>query len=482
MALAFDSGGTGAAAQALGGAVAFGLLAVLAVVAPWPLVERSWPLPAAGALAAFAGWTALSASWSPALGDAVNDADRVVFYAAAFALAVVVMRAPEVRRVAPDAVLWGIVVVALYALAGRLLPDLVEVERASVAGDRLDQPLTYWNAMGILTGLGAVLATAVAADERRALAYRAAACGAGVVCGLACYLTFSRASWAAVVAGLAVLLLVRPRLAAGVAAWLWGAATLVLVGALRAFPAALHLDRGADAQASDGLPVALLCAVLAASAGVAFALAMRRRAAPRGAAASGGAGGAGAASGGAAGAGPARGFARPHGWLAAGAVAAVLAAGLAVSFATERSEEISKSAERVTTLKTYRGEYWRVALRSFADHPVAGVGTAGFQVEWIREREDRTFAFDAHSLYIETLAELGLVGFLLLGSFAAALAGGVRRRFREAPGDPLLAAGAAVLGAFAVHAGMDWDWEMPAVTLPALLLAAAVIQRPAPAE
>ena len=451
MVLAFDSGGTGASTQALGAAVAFLLLGLLAVVAPWPLVERGWPLAAAGGMAAFTGWTALSASWSPALGDAVNDADRVVFYAAAFALAVVVMRAPAVRRVAPDAVLWGIVVVALYALAGRLLPDLVEVERASVAGDRLDQPLTYWNAMGILTGLGAVLATAVAADERRALAYRAAACGAGVICGLACYLTFSRASWAAVVAGLAVLLLVRPRLAAGLAAWLWGAATLVLVVALRAFPAALHLDRGADAQASDGLPVALLALALAASAGVAFWLAIGRREA-RGAAA--------------------------HGWLAAGAVAAVLAAGLAVSFATERSEEISKSAERVTTLKTYRGEYWRVALRSFADHPVAGVGTAGFQVEWIREREGRVFAFDAHSLYIETLAELGLVGFLLLAAFAAAVAGGVRRRFREAPDDPLLAAGAAALGAFAVHAGMDWDWEMPAATLPALLLAAAVIQRP----
>jgi O-antigen ligase len=261
----------------------------------------------------------------------------------------------------------------------------------------------------------------------------------------------------------AVLLLVRPRLAAALAAWLWGAAAVVLALALRAFPAALHLDRGAGAQASDGLPVALLCAGLAVAVGVAFALVMRRRevaAGPAGAPA----------------------FARSHGWLAAAAVAAVLGAGLAVSFATERTEDISKSAARVTTLKTYRGEYWRVALRSFADHPVAGVGTAGFQVEWIREREERVFAFDAHSLYIETLAELGIVGFALLAAFAACVAGGLRRRFRAAPGDPLLAAGAAVLGAFAVHAGLDWDWEMPAVTLPALLLAAACVQRPAPDE
>jgi O-antigen ligase len=169
-----------------------------------------------------------------------------------------------------------------------------------------------------------------------------------------------------------------------------------------------------------------------------------------------------------------------RGWLAVAVTAGVLAAGFAISFTAERTEEISKSAERVTTFKTYRGDYWRVALGSFADHPVAGVGTRGFQVEFLREHDTRVFADDAHSLYIETLAELGLVGFLLLAALIAAVAGGLRRAYRAAPGDPLVVAAAAVLAAFAVHAGMDWDWEVPAVTLPALLLAAAVVQRPGP--
>jgi hypothetical protein len=31
------------------------------------------------------------------------------------------------------------------------------------------------------------------------------------------------------------------------------------------------------------------------------------------------------------------------------------------------------------------------------------------------------------------------------------------------------------MAAWAVHAGLDWDWEMPAVTLPALALGAAAI-------
>ncbi|HEX6582990.1 MAG TPA: hypothetical protein VF056_05245, partial [Thermoleophilaceae bacterium] len=72
-------------------------------------------------------------------------------------------------------------------------------------------------------------------------------------------------------------------------------------------------------------------------------------------------------------------------------------------------------------------------------------------------------AEDAHSLYIELLSELGLPGLLLtlaavvlvLLAFARGLSGPDRHVHAA-----LLAAG----GAWAVHAGIDWDWEMPAVT------------------
>ena len=467
--LAFDDGGTEVPAQAVAGVVALVFLGVLAVVAPWPLLERSWPLMALGSLVGFAGWVALSTTWSSAVGDAVNDADRVAFYAAAFALAVVVFRAPALRRIAPDALLWGIVVVVLYALAGRLLPDLVDVEPSSFAGDRLSKPLPYWNAMGILAGFGVLLATAVASDERRAAAYRGVACAAAVPCALACYLTFSRASWAAVGVGLVVLLALRPRVSATIAGGLWLMAAGVLAGLLRAFPAALHLERGDAAQGSDGPPVMIAAILLSALVGFAFVRMQRGRPVVdsdisestglldrRG-----------------------RNWLRARGGLvAATAIGLVLAAGIGISFFGERTEQISKGADRVTSLKTYRGDYWRVALGSFAEHPVAGVGARGFPVEWMRERDSKVFAVDAHSLYFETLAELGLVGALLLSALFAAIVGGVRRFRRAAPDDPLLAAGAAVLGAFAVHAGLDWDWEVPTVTLVALLMAAALIQRP----
>jgi O-antigen ligase len=80
------------------------------------------------------------------------------------------------------------------------------------------------------------------------------------------------------------------------------------------------------------------------------------------------------------------------------------------------------------------------------------------------------FVRDAHSLWLEMLAELGVAGFLLLAlaigaGFAAALA-----RLRRAGGDrPLIAAMAAVLAAFVVAAGIDWMWELTIVALVAVV-------------
>jgi hypothetical protein len=458
-ALAFDSGGSGVAAQAVAATCAFALLAAVAVLAPWPLVERSWPLAALAALVALAAWTGASASWSSALGDAVNDADRLVLYAAAFAIGVAVMRDRRVRGLAPDALLLGVLVVAVYALAGRLAPDVVETTLSSFAGDRLSEPLRYWNALGLVTGTGVVLAVAVAGNEARPAAYRALACAAAVPCGLACALTFSRGAWVAALAGLAVCLLARPRRSAALAAALAGAGLAVTGVALALSPAVLHLDRGEASQASQGHVLATVVVVAAVAAAVAFArLAGVDRL--RGAV----------------------GLPRAFRAVALAAIVPVaLGLAAAVALRAERTEAISKSASRVTTLKTYRGDYWEAALDAFADHPVAGAGTASFRVEWRRRRTSSQFALDAHSLYVETLAELGLVGLLLLAAFGGSVVGGLRRRFREAPDDALLAAAAGALAAYAVHAGVDWDWELPAATLPALLLAAAAIQRPDPA-
>jgi O-antigen ligase len=78
---------------------------------------------------------------------------------------------------------------------------------------------------------------------------------------------------------------------------------------------------------------------------------------------------------------------------------------------------------------------------------------------------------DAHSIWLETAAELGLVGLLLLGAFAAGVAWSVARAPRPAVAGP-----AAALAVWAAHSAIDWDWELPGgPTLIAIVLAGLVL-------
>src|SRR5436309_1286877 len=96
--MAFRSGGYGLKSQLLMAGLAFVLLAVVAAVVAWPPLPRGMPLAALGALVAYAIWTGLSTGWAKILARAVQDTDRVGMYCAAFALALAVMRVPDIRR------------------------------------------------------------------------------------------------------------------------------------------------------------------------------------------------------------------------------------------------------------------------------------------------------------------------------------------------------------------------------------------------
>jgi O-antigen ligase len=117
-----------------------------------------------------------------------------------------------------------------------------------------------------------------------------------------------------------------------------------------------------------------------------------------------------------------------------------------------------------------RPHYWHVAWKEYTLNPVTGSGAGTFDSFWLHYRPVSSFARDAHSLYIETLAELGPVGLALLVLALAVPLLALRRR-----GDPLLAAAAGGYVAFVVHAGVDWDWELPSVTLAGIACGAALL-------
>jgi hypothetical protein len=117
-----------------------------------------------------------------------------------------------------------------------------------------------------------------------------------------------------------------------------------------------------------------------------------------------------------------------------------------------------------------REHYWRVAAREAAVHPVLGSGAGTFVNWWVRDRTVPLQTAEAHSLYFETLAELGPLGLaLVLLTFAVPIA----------RGRPGIAAGVA---AFAVGAAVDFDWELAGVTAPAIVLAALAVAESRPAR
>lgn len=451
-ALAFFSGGFFDRPRLLAGVAAWALVLAAALVAARPLPGSTPARAAALGLALLTGWTALSLLWAPLGGRAQDDLQRLLLYLGFFIAALALLRGPGVRRWLEPSLALGALVVVGYGLSERLLPGLVELDRSRTAMGRLEQPLSYWNALGALAAVGLVLAVRVAGDPRRGTAIRACAAAAGVPIGLGVYLSFSRAALAAAAIGLLLLIALvpagRPQVRAAVVVVGLAAAAALVASAL---PSVQSAELGEQGDPGEGI---LMLVAICAFAAVAAALVARP---PRWAI------------------GPPRlPVVRSRAVLILG-VMALLVGGIAVA-AVEGGPEASSprpgaDPARLGSIDTDRYEYWRVALESWGDRPLAGLGSGGFFVEWLKEPDRADPSGDAHSLYLETGAELGLVGLAFLGIFVAGVALGTVRLHRL---DPATGAGiAAGLAALAFHAGLDWDWEMPALSLVGLLLAAA---------
>ena len=135
------------------------------------------------------------------------------------------------------------------------------------------------------------------------------------------------------------------------------------------------------------------------------------------------------------------------------------------------SQATGGSARLASLSGNGRGDYWHVALDEVRAHPALGGGAGTWSRWWLLRRPDTNGALDAHELYLETLAELGPIGLvLLIGALVIPLLA-LRRALR----DPLAPALAAAYVALLVHAALDWDWELPGVMLCGLFCGAALV-------
>jgi hypothetical protein len=443
--------------------VAWLLVGAAAILSPDPLPRGRGGRLALAGLVLLTAWTGASIAWAPLSAPATDALQRLLLYVAILAAAAALLREPLARRLTEPALALGTLVAVGYGLSERLLPGVFELMRSTGALGRLEQPLTYWNAMGALAALGALLSARIAGDYTRPRHLRAAATAAAVPLALGVSLSYSRGVWAALGVGLlalAALALTRAQLRALAVVV---AAGLIAGIAANGLDGVRALEGSAGARESDGLVMlAILAALCATAAGATWLLARAEES--------------GRIS-------PAR-IPLPRAVTVVIAMCLVaVAAGVIAYAARDRGHPAVSGAspERLRSLESNRYEYWKVALEhGFADHPLKGTGSGGFAVIWLQHRDVPERAKVAHSLYVETLAELGLVGLALLAMFLAGIAIAAARALRL---DPAQAAGpAAALILWAAHSAVDWDWQMPALTLVVLVLAGLLIAQEEPAS
>jgi hypothetical protein len=125
-----------------------------------------------------------------------------------------------------------------------------------------------------------------------------------------------------------------------------------------------------------------------------------------------------------------------------------------------------------------RWVWWKEAAGAFSDRPVGGWGAGSFGVVHLLYRRDTLTVQQPHSVPLQFLAETGIVGALLaIGGFALLLASaaGLPRRLPKGPERLLAAALLAGAAAYAVHSLYDWDWDIPAVTLPVFVFLGVLV-------
>jgi O-antigen ligase len=125
-----------------------------------------------------------------------------------------------------------------------------------------------------------------------------------------------------------------------------------------------------------------------------------------------------------------------------------------------------------------RVEYWLNALDIFKDHPLTGTGAGTFGYVHARyQRSIVVYAQDPHNLYLQTAAEMGLIGLAALGGLLAAIALLWRRVLRRFPAgeEHAIAAGIGFsLAAFFAHSALEMNFTFPANPAMAFALVGAL--------
>jgi O-antigen ligase/polysaccharide polymerase Wzy-like membrane protein len=476
--IAYDNGSYSLASRGtVAIAVWWGFIVILAF-GLWPPT----PVPRAalligGLIAALALWTLTSLLWTSNAEATFDEFNRASLYLGTFIVVVLLSRRSNLGRFA-DGLALAVTGVAAVALISRLFPgsfpegDLPTFLPGTVT--RLSFPLGYWNGLAIFLALGVplLLRLALVADSTlvRGLALAPMPMIAATV-----YLTSSRGGVATALVGSVVFLVLTERrwaAAAAIGASLVGAA--VAIGVLLARDALVNGPLGTDLVEREGRSAALLIALACVVTGVAYGLGVHLLEGRIG-------------------------LREPVGRIVVVSVLVLALVGVVASDPAARvvgfkalpGADITASdggfvkAHLLSGGGSGRWQFWSAALDQWETHRILGAGAGTYESWWAQHASFSYFVRDAHSLYLEAIGELGIVGFLLIVAVVVSgIAIGARRSW-HLPGEAGVTTSAltAVFVAYAVSLGFEWMWELTAVSVfgvAALALATGPATAPRP--
>lgn len=471
-ALAFPSGGYFIRDWGVASMILLALLTASALVLNVSLGGR-WGIFALSGLAGLAAWQGISSAWSLQPSASITAMNQTLLYAATFALVLIGVRsAKDLLRL-----LWvalaGSAIVTAYGLSSRLLPALV-------SGDdqpRLSAPITYWNGLGAIIAFGAVVAIGLAGHPHRALWTRSVAAALVPMFLLALLLTFSRGATLVLMLALTLLIALAPGRIETVAALITTLAVsiplLVAANGNDHIAAVAGVLPANEAEGRWFLLLLLVTMAVSAAASAGVSTSLRRLPETR---------------------------RHPVGTgIAALAIATLVVVGGTSmpsggpvdwaqrqldsfrSYDTGARIAAESVADRLAVAAgSGRWQNWMVAVDQFGESPAVGTGAGDYQRFWEAERGIDLTVTNAHSLYLEVLAESGLVGLLLLllplGIGVVIIARALHGELKTSSVARDVAVAATGATVVAIHAGGDWDWQLPAVVMPPVVLGAAALK------
>jgi UDP-GlcNAc:undecaprenyl-phosphate GlcNAc-1-phosphate transferase len=451
------------------------IVATAGAIARPPRLSRQ-AIVALVALGGLALWSLISSAWAPSIEQSTVEGNRTVVLAATLATAMVLVSSDVLAR-------WliGGLVAGILAVAGYVLVHLLGSHPASLfLAGRLDQPLGYTNAQGTVFVMGFWLCFCVA-ERRRGLQ---AGLAVGVATLMACLavLTQSRGVALAMIASIVVVVALVPgnRVRRIYALFVSAIAFVIAWPTLKAV-----YDSGlaGPVPAPEAHRAAVAALIAGAAAGIAWGagVALHERFAAGSEQLRATLARAGAIS------------------LAVVLVGAVGASAISASKIADTASDQwrafvhlsdSKGAtdapNRLVSGAGNRYDYWRVAVDAFRDHPLDGVGAGNYDRPYFQARKTTEDVRQPHSLELQVLSELGLVGGALLALFVGALAVGAWRMRAAAVGSPqtqaLMVAALGTVTAWFAHTSVDWVHLMPGLTAIALAMAAVLLRDRSPVE